>query len=137
MCIKDDANSKRERAARSLHGSGTGRVVGAAGQLIDVRLELLHLLAQVGELERLRVDVDDGFILYLARPIGVAQRVQRLLHVRVGRADARDHERVRVAAERVLEEARELALAIGLVALLVARVVLAEHADDVANDDVN
>ena len=62
-------------------------------------LDLLLVLAHHGIF---RILVDVRLVLYVFRPICVAQRAQRLVVIVVRWRDARDHERFRVAAERVL-----------------------------------
>jgi len=61
--------------------------------------------------------VDDngqpGVGLDILRPVGVLERVQSLVELVVRRRDVGDHRREAVAAERVLEEACELRVAVG------------------------
>ena len=49
------------------------------------------------------ISVDDWLVLDLSRPVGVMQRGQRFIDVRICRTDACDHQRVRVATERILQ----------------------------------
>jgi len=49
--------------------------------------------------------------------VGVQQRVPGLLEVYRGRRDVRDHHRLAVSAQRVLEEPRQLAVSVVDVAL--------------------
>ena len=47
--------------------------------------------------------------------------LQRLVVIVIGRANVADHERARVAAQRVLQDARELGIAIGHVGAFAVR----------------
>ena len=53
-----------------------------------------------------------GLVLDVLRAVGVAQRRDGLVVVVVDRADVRDHHRLRVPAERVLQHPRELRVAV-------------------------
>ena len=80
-----------------------------AGELSLEQVDLLLELTQHGVLGIL---VDGRLVLDRLGAVGVAQRAQRLLVVVAGGRQGGDHQRLRVAAERVLEEARELRVAI-------------------------
>jgi hypothetical protein len=74
-------------------------------QLLD---DLLILTDVVGDVDHVASEL--GADVFGA--VGVGQRVARLLEVNRGRADVGDHHRLRVAAQRVLEYARKLAVTI-------------------------
>jgi hypothetical protein len=79
-----------------------------AAQHRDLSSRCCQLLTQQQDLRCRRVPVDDGLVLDIPRTIGVAQRVDRLLHVRVGRRDTGNHDSVRVVAQRILKQPSEL-----------------------------
>ena len=61
-----------------------------------------ELLAQVTDLRGYGVAVNYGLVADVTGAVGIAQRLRALLQVDVGRAHARNHRRLAVAAERVL-----------------------------------
>lgn len=58
------------------------------------------------------VAVNNGLVLDVPGAVGVAQRIDGLLHVGVGGRHARHHHSAGVVAERVLQQARELAVSV-------------------------
>mmetsp|Transcript_2322 Transcript_2322/g.5432 ORF Transcript_2322/g.5432 Transcript_2322/m.5432 type:complete len:324 (-) Transcript_2322:759-1730(-) len=59
-----------------------------------------------------RIDVDLGFVLDLLRSISISERSHCLFIVDVGRRNSAHHDRLRVASECVLQDARELRIAV-------------------------
>ena len=81
-------------------------------------LGLHALLAHVGHTR---------LVLHDAAPVGELQRAEALLAVLLARVDRRDERRVRVAPQRVLQHARELAVAVRHVARCRVRVQRHHH----------
>ncbi len=79
-----------------------------AGDLQQLGLQVLVLASQASDFGRLGINVNHGLVLDLSRSVRVAQCVECLLDVRVGGTHTRQHDRVRVAAERVLQQTSEL-----------------------------
>lgn len=82
VCVRDDA---RLGALAVLQGSA---------QRLDLLLQPLHPV-------RLALAVDGGTVLDVPRPGGVVQRVQALIKVRGGGADAGDHQGFGIPSQRV------------------------------------
>lgn len=81
----------------------------------DERLELLYLLPELPDELDVGVLVDGRLVDDVLGAIGVAQGGQGLAVIAVGRADGRDHDGTRVAAQRVLEQPGQHAVAVGYV----------------------
>mmetsp|Transcript_5944 Transcript_5944/g.20327 ORF Transcript_5944/g.20327 Transcript_5944/m.20327 type:complete len:238 (+) Transcript_5944:183-896(+) len=83
----------------------------------EPRLEVVELLGDGPERRRVRrraaVDVDARRVRDLPSARRVHERHERLAVVVAVRAQIRDHERLRVAAEGILEQVRELRVAVG------------------------
>ena len=62
-------------------------------------------------LRRVGAHVDDGLVLDVFSAVCILKRVQTLVVVHIGRAGARNHDGLAVAAQRVLQQPRELAVA--------------------------
>ena len=69
---------------------------------VQINLSIsIYQLPKPEDLCHLWIAVDDRFVLNLARSVSISQSAERLLGVRVGRADACNHQSVTVASERV------------------------------------
>eukprot|EP00047_Mylnosiga_fluctuans_P024705 m.168527 g.168527 ORF g.168527 m.168527 type:complete len:449 (+) comp9910_c1_seq9:664-2010(+) len=84
--------------------------------VLELLLDALDLLLQLVQHGVLGVLVDLGLVLDLLGAVGVAQRADRLIEVVVRGSEVCDHDGLGVAAERVLQKARQLALAVRHVA---------------------
>ena len=96
--------------------------------LLQQGLQALDLILVLLEQGILGVLVDTGLILDGLGSRGVPQRRQRLVQVIVGGGDRCDHDRLRVPAERVLQQTRQFRVAIRDMALS----AIHEGADDIA-----
>lgn len=65
--------------------------------------------------------------------VGIVERVARLLEVEAGWTDVRDHHRLTVAAQRVFQQPRQLAVTI--VYILTARLVACTDNAPIYTDD--
>jgi hypothetical protein len=79
-----------------------------------------------------RGPVEHRPISNVARSVGVAQRAERLLKVTVGRRRAGDHQRPRITAEGILQQTRELRVAVRDVHPARALPLVAQRRDHVA-----
>mmetsp|Transcript_49217 Transcript_49217/g.111493 ORF Transcript_49217/g.111493 Transcript_49217/m.111493 type:complete len:244 (-) Transcript_49217:168-899(-) len=79
----------------------------------ELCLEAHDLLLELADHGVLRVLVDLRLVLDALGAVCVAQRRERLVVVVVCRAEVRHHHRLGVAAQRVLQQARELGVAVG------------------------
>jgi hypothetical protein len=86
---------------------------------LEPLLELLDLLPEVVDDVLVLADVDgdqflvgDGLGLDVLGPVGVLETVDGLLELRGSRTDVRDHHRLAVAAQTVLQQSRQLRVAV-------------------------
>ena len=105
----------------------------AAAQPQQLGLARAQVLPQLRDERHVRVAVDDRLVLDVLGAVGVAQRVERLVQVDLRRRDARDHQRARVAAERVLQQPRQHRVAVRHVQPLSP--LVAERRDHVAQHE--
>mmetsp|Transcript_92454 Transcript_92454/g.297228 ORF Transcript_92454/g.297228 Transcript_92454/m.297228 type:complete len:382 (+) Transcript_92454:2052-3197(+) len=122
--------------SRSLDTLGApGRAEGAADGLVmphvrKLGLQLLDPLCQPRNLHVLRIDVRHDLVLDVLSSVRILQGVEGLREVHVGGRDASDHEGAAVAAEGVLQHARQLRISVGHVRAVQLRIP--ERRDHVA-----
>lgn len=107
--LKSEERKKGFIVARTIRA----HVRSAADVALGLLAQSLVLLSQLADQLVERVLVDDCLVLDLLGAVGVAQRGEGLVVVDVGRRESGDHDRLRVAAQRVHKELGEDRVAVG------------------------
>ncbi|KAG5458901.1 MAG: hypothetical protein BJ554DRAFT_791, partial [Olpidium bornovanus] len=120
-CSSSSSSSTSSTSSSSTSSSPSSSAAGALSSMpSNCALSRLisSWIASKGLFANLRILVDLRLVLDIFRPVRVPQCAQGLVVVVTRRAQRGDHERFRVAAERVLEQPSQLRVAVGNVRAL-------------------
>ena len=104
---KNGRTSRKQKAKRGKKRGNGGRLTPDLHRDLapQHRLQLADLVLVLPQQRVLRVLVDLRFVADVLRAVRVPQRAQRLIVAVICRREAGDHQRLRVAAERILQVA--------------------------------